>query len=77
VNEQKGWVVGATEILAYPQYEDWPECWGHDLLKKAAAGDISLANRPFHWYAAKINIHMACQIKHVLLGDPASDEDED
>jgi hypothetical protein len=57
-NDREGWVNGAAEIVARPEFAMAPDCWGKRLISRAAGSDIEGIDSARFWYAAKVNTHL-------------------
>ncbi|MBZ9755070.1 beta family protein [Mesorhizobium sp. ESP6-5] len=56
--DANGWIEGSKEIKGDPSYDGACNCWGSELIDKAAVGDIIGATFARFWHAAKINMHI-------------------
>lgn len=70
-----GWIIGAQEISNHPDFDDFPNCWGGELLEKAVGGDTTGGASARFWHAAKINMHIHRQIGYApdKIGIDAAD----
>ncbi len=70
--DAQGWIDGAKAIAADDElFDGFPKCWGGELLKSAANGNIEGVASARFWHAAKINMHIHRQIGHAfeVMGD--------
>jgi len=65
--DPQGWVTGSRAIVNHPDYTYHRDCWGNVLIDSASQGNITGANSPKFWHAAKINSHIHRQIDFLFL----------
>lgn len=59
-----GWVRGAQAINTHDAFDEFPDCWGGQLLSRASNGDVAGVQSARFWEAAKINMHIHRQIRY-------------
>ncbi|WP_186124293.1 beta family protein [Burkholderia gladioli] len=69
---REGYQECATALLSrYPELLD-NDCWGAEMIRQAAAGNPhGLA--PVSWIAARVNMHLSCQIDYADEADDGED----
>jgi hypothetical protein len=72
--DANGWIVGSKAIVENDAFDDALECWGSNLIKAAAAGDLGSYSSARYWHAAKINMHIQRQIQYASEEENTSDE---
>lgn len=78
-NDPRGWIDGCGEIQAHAEYNPVPQCWGSDLIARAAAGEIDNIDSSWHWNAAKTNIHITRMVRQIpnLMDDEIGFDDQE
>lgn len=62
--DANGWIEGSKAILADANYDGLSNCWGSELVKHAANGEIDGVSSARFWHGAKINMHLHRQIQY-------------
>lgn len=78
--DPQGWITGSSAIANHSEYTHHRDCWGNVLIDNASQGNISGANSPKFWHAAKINSHIHRQIDfscHMSISFDADNESDD
>lgn len=60
-NGPQGWIEGSNEILTNSSFDN-QLCWGVDLIRQAASGNLMDADSARFWMASRVNIHVHRQI---------------
>ncbi|MBY5645851.1 beta family protein [Rhizobium leguminosarum] len=60
----QGWIIGSKAIIGSDNFDDGLDCWGSDIMKAAAQGQLDPYGSARYWHGAKINMHMRRQIQY-------------
>jgi Beta protein len=75
-NDPDGLIEGSKEIVGRAEFTRVPECWGKDLITRAARGDLGGHDAARFWYAAKVNIHLTTQAQYARVKAFEDDSDD-
>jgi hypothetical protein len=75
--DEKGWIRGSIAIKDHVDFDPNSICWGNDLIKSAAKGNLAGVNSARFWHAAKTNSHMHRQIGYAPRMIAEYDREED
>lgn len=56
--DSQGWIAGSKAIVSSDDFDDGLDCWGSDLVKAAAEGNLDPYGSARYWHGAKINMHI-------------------
>lgn len=60
-----GWITGSKTIINdVDNFDSALSCWGSELIKSAAKGNIGSHSSARYWHGAKVNMHIHRQIKY-------------